>query len=245
MAASAKAKSAKVAERSKGTATGSVRTYEKLKSLIISGEFSPGFTLDEADLVKRFSVSRTPVREAMIRLSMEGLVTMAPGRSAKVSTLNFTDVTDHLEIMDILTPSICYLAALRRTPADLESIKTQVNRLNAAGRDELQERLDAIFQLYTALGNATHNKSLAETYRLTIYAKLRIGRISAARSETAKEWEAHKAELQEVYDEIYSSIAAGDARQAQKSATRWMSIIRERLSSVVSKSPTQGLEIQL
>ncbi len=245
MIALAKTRSGKIAERPKGAPTGSARTYEKLKALIISGEFSPGSDLDEAELVQRFSVSRTPVREALIRLSMEGLVTITSGRGAKVSSLNFSDVTDHLEIMDILTPSICYLAALRRTPADLESIKTHVDRLNAAGRDVLQERLDAIFQLYTALGNATHNHSLSEVYRLTIYAKLRIGRISAARSETEKEWEEHKVQLQKVYDEIYNSIAKGDARQAQKSAGRWMSIIRERLSSVVSSSPTQTMDIQL
>jgi DNA-binding FadR family transcriptional regulator len=170
---------------------------------------------------------------------------MVPGRGTKVSSLNFSDVTDHLEIMDILTPSICYLAALRRTSSDLESIKVHVDQLNATGRDELHERLDAIFELYTALGKATHNHSLSEVYRLTIYAKLRIGRISAARSETTKEWERHKAELQDVYDEIYNSISDQDARQAQKAAARWMSIIRERLSSIISSSPTQAMDMQM
>ena len=245
MVAAVKPKTRKRSEPGKGASTGSVRTYEKLKALIISGEFSPGSDLDEAELVQRFAVSRTPVREALIRLSMEGLVTMAPSRGAKVSSLNFSDVTDHLEIMDILTPSICYLAALRRTPADLESIKIHVDQLNATGRDDLQQRMDAIFQLYTALGKATHNQSLLVAYRLTIYAKLRIVRISAARSETEEEWERHKAKLQDVYVEIYKSIADGDARQAQESAGRWMSIIRERLSSVVSSSPAQAMEIQL
>jgi DNA-binding GntR family transcriptional regulator len=245
MAATAKSKIRKRSESRKFGSTGGIRVYERLKALIISGEFIPGADLDEAELVRRFSVSRTPVREALIRLSMEGLVTMAPSRGAKVSSLNFSDVTDHLEIMDILTPSICYLAALRRTTADLESIKLHVDRLNATGRDELHERLDAIFELYTALGKATHNRSLSEAYRLTIYVKLRIGRISAARSETTEGWERHKAELQGVYDEIYDSISDQDAGQAQKAAARWMSIIRARLSSIVSSSPTESMDLQL
>ena len=226
-------------------ATGSVRTYEALKALIISGEFGPGSDLDENELVRRFEVSRTPVREALIRLSMEGLVSMLPNRGAKVSNLNFTDITDHLEIMDILTPSVCYLAALRRTPTDLEAIKEQVDRLNAIGRNELHERLDAIFQLYTALGKASHNESLGHVYRLTIYAKLRIGRVSAARSETKDEWEAHVAELREVYLNIYDSINAGDAPKAQSAARQWMNIIRKRLSSAVSFAPTKDMEVQL
>jgi DNA-binding GntR family transcriptional regulator len=176
---------------------------------------------------------------------MEGLVSMLPNRGAKVSNLNFSDITDHLEIMDILTPSVCYLAALRRTPADLEAIKQQVERLNATGRDALQERLDAIFHLYTALGKASHNESLSHVYRLTIYAKLRIGRVSAARAETKAEWEAHMAELREVYLNIFDSIKAGDAERAQSAARQWMNIIRERLSSAVSASPTRDLQVQL
>ena len=231
--------------RQKGGATGSVRTYEALKELIICGEFSPGSDLDENELVRRFKVSRTPVREALIRLSMEGLVSMLPNRGAKVSNLNFSDVTDHLEIMDILTPAICYLAALRRTATDLEAIKEQVDRLNALGRVELNERLDAIFELYTALGRASHNETLAHLYRLTIYAKLRIGRISAARSETRQEWEAHMNELQEVYFNLYNSIEAGDAAAAQSAASKWMNMVRDRLSSAVSSSASRDWEIQL
>ncbi|HJP03762.1 MAG: hypothetical protein CL799_04320 [Chromatiales bacterium] len=245
MVASPKNRATKDRAQRKEGATGSVRTYEALKALIISGEFSPGADLDENELVQRFEVSRTPVREALIRLSMEGLVSMLPNRGAKVSNLNFSDITDHLESMDILTPSVCYLAALRRTPADLEAIRQQVERLNAIGRDALQDRLDAIFHLYTALGKASHNESLSHIYRLTIYAKLRIGRVSAARSETNAEWEAHMAELREVYLNIFNSIEAGDAGRAQSAARQWMNIIRERLSSAMSSSPTRDLQVQL
>jgi DNA-binding GntR family transcriptional regulator len=225
--------------------TGSAHAYEGLKELIISGELKPGSDLDEQDLVKRFEVSRTPVREALIRLSSEGLVSMLPNRGAKVSNLNFSDVTDHLEIMDILTPSVCYLAALRRTSTDLNVIKEQVDRLSEARRDDLTDRLDAIFHLYTALGKATHNESLHHVYRLTIYAKLRLGRVSATRTETEEEWEAHMADLRKVYNEIFSTIEARDGPGAQSAARQWMNLIRERLSSAVSSSPTLEIDVLL
>ncbi len=245
MSSTAKTKTVRPGGRRKGATTGGVQTYEKLKVLIISGEYLPGSDLDESELVQRFSVSRTLVREALIRLSMEGLVTIAPSRGAKVSNLNFSDITDHLEIMDVLTPSVCYLAALRRTDSDLVAIKQQVDRLSSTGRDALHDRLDAIFHLYTALGKATHNESLSHLYRLSIYAKLRIGRISMTRTETKEEWQIHVAQLREVYLNIYNSIARGDASGAQSAARQWMNVIRERLSSVVSTSPSQDMAIQL
>lgn len=217
-----------------------MRAYEELKSLIIANEYKAGSDLDETELVNRFKVSRTPIREALIRLSMEGLVTMTPSRGAKVSNLNFSDITEHLEIMDILTPSICFLAALRRTDQDLDDIMQEITRLNAADQDDLRGRLDAIFCLYTALGKATHNESLEHIYRLTIYAKLRIGRISASRLESKEEWSAHVEELRKVYSAIYKCIAERNADGAHAAACDWMKIVRERLSSVVSSSTHQA-----
>jgi DNA-binding GntR family transcriptional regulator len=237
------ARTKKVVQGSKST--GGSRTYEALKKLILSGKLSSGTDLDESDLVQRFEVSRTPVREALIRLSTQGLVTMLPNRGAKVSNLNFSDITDHLEIMDILTPSICYLAALRRTPADLEAIQHQVDRLNTGGHDDVSERLDAIFELYTVLGAASHNGALANLYRLTLYTKLRLAWVSAARPETETQWKQHTAELQAVYSSIYDAITRRDASTAQSVAKEWMNIIRNRLSTAVSTSISQDLEIKL
>lgn len=213
--------------------------------MIIANEYKAGSDLDEVELVNRFNVSRTPIREALIRLSMEGLVTMAPSRGAKVSNLNFSDITEHLEIMDILTPSICFLAALRRTDQDLDDIMQEITRLNTAEQDDLRARLDAIFCLYTALGKATHNESLEHIYRLTIYAKLRIGRISASRLESKEEWSAHVEELSRVYGAIYDCISNRDADGAHSAAGEWMKIVRERLSSVVSSSSTHQMMTQL
>jgi DNA-binding FadR family transcriptional regulator len=51
--------------------------------------------------------------------------------------------------------------------------------------------------------------------------------------------------LREVYLHIYSCIEAGDAPKAQSAARQWMNIIRERLSSVMSSSPTRDMEVQL
>ena len=176
---------------------------------------------------------------------MEGLISMPLNRSPTVSDLSFSDVTEHLEIMDILTPSVCYLAALRRTPAELEAIKEQVDRFNATRRDELHQRLDAIYKIYAVLGNACHNASLSRLFRLTIYARRRIGRFGAPRHETQRHWEAQMQELRGVLGDLYNSIASGNASAAQLAAKNWMGIVRGRLSSAVSASLLTDSAVQL
>jgi hypothetical protein len=72
-----------------------------------------------------------------------------------------------------------------------------------------------------------------------------LGRVSATRTETKVERETHMKELREVYNDLFLSIETRDALRAQTAARRWMDLIRERLASVVSASPTRSLEVQL
>jgi DNA-binding GntR family transcriptional regulator len=225
--------------------SGGLQTYKAIKKLILSGELHPGSDLDEAEMIKRFSVSRTPVRESFIRLSMEGLVTILPNRGAKVSNLDFSDITDHLEVMDILTPAVCYLAALRRSQSDLDEIKAHIERVVSVSRDDVDERLDAVLSFYTALGSATQNESLSHVYKQTIYAKLRIGRVSGARSETDEQWHEHVEKLHELYLAIFRGIEACNAVSAQAAARELLDTIRIRLSGIISTSlvPKGGLPL--
>ena len=58
--------------------------YGHLKDLLLSGRFAPGERLSEPLLAQELGVSRTPVREALMRLAEEGLVELVPGRGARV-----------------------------------------------------------------------------------------------------------------------------------------------------------------
>src|SRR5688572_27084415 len=62
--------------------------YDRLKSDIVSWAFKPGQRLPEGSIVERFGVSRTPVREALLRLEQEGLVVYVPQHGYSARTLN-------------------------------------------------------------------------------------------------------------------------------------------------------------
>ena len=72
--------------------------FKTLRNAIVHGEFEPGERLMEVTLAKRLGVSRTPVREAMRMLELEGLVVMIPRRGAEVARITTKDLSDALEI---------------------------------------------------------------------------------------------------------------------------------------------------
>ena len=94
-------KGAKTRRRPRGTGASSV--YESLKTKILNLELKPGTLLDETELSRHYHLSRSPVREALIRLSAEGLVERPRNRSSMVSQLDFSALPAYFDAMQLLT----------------------------------------------------------------------------------------------------------------------------------------------
>jgi DNA-binding GntR family transcriptional regulator len=103
------------------TLAGEIHTV--LKKDIMDLHLKPGTILQEAELAKRFGVSRTPVREALQRLAAQGLVTITPQRGAAVSDVSIQDVLGAYQIRELLEPHACRIAAERISDEDLERIQ--------------------------------------------------------------------------------------------------------------------------
>ncbi|WP_344682687.1 GntR family transcriptional regulator [Saccharopolyspora taberi] len=73
--------------------------YERLKDAIVSGELAPGEKIRDAEVAQRLGLSRTPVREALTRLTDTGLVEAKPGVYARITTLNRHDVAATLVVL--------------------------------------------------------------------------------------------------------------------------------------------------
>lgn len=89
--------------------------FRKLRWAILKGELMPGERLLEVSLANQFSVSRTPVREAIRKLEVEGLAFMMPGRGAKVARIEEKDLQDVLEVRAFLEKDAIELACERMT----------------------------------------------------------------------------------------------------------------------------------
>ena len=98
--------------------------FNTLRQAIIQGEFQPGERLMEVTLANKLGVSRTPVREAIRMLELEGLVVMVPRKGAEVANITVKDLKDALEV---------------RMAMEALSVKLACERIDEAGKEELKE----------------------------------------------------------------------------------------------------------
>lgn len=92
--------------------------YRTLKARILDSDFAPGAFFLEKDAAAQLGLSRTPVREALVRLEHEGLLEIVPRHGARISALSPADMREIYEVLTSLEPSAAELLARRRPPAD-------------------------------------------------------------------------------------------------------------------------------
>ena len=96
--------------------------FQTLRQAILRGELEPGERLMEIHLADRLGVSRTPIREAIRKLELEGLVVMIPRRGAIVASITEKDLKDVLEVRRTLEMMAAEIACQRITPELLQEL---------------------------------------------------------------------------------------------------------------------------
>ena len=107
----------------------SQRVYEHLREEILADHLLPGTELSEVALSKELAISRGPIREAMGRLSAEGLITMRPRRRAEVRSLTPQELIDAYQVREALEVMAVRLAIPRLTEADLARLDQLMERM--------------------------------------------------------------------------------------------------------------------
>ena len=134
-----------------------------LREAILKGKIEPGERLMEIALAERLGVSRTPIREAIRKLELEGLVVMTPRKGAMVAEITLKDLQDVLEIRMTLEKMAAELACKRSTPQDIENLKKLheefVERLSDPDLTRLAE---ADVRFHDAIYEITQNKRLIQ-----------------------------------------------------------------------------------
>ncbi len=149
-----------------------------LEHEIISGERMPGDRLDEPQLTRRFDVSRTPVREALVELAAEGLVEMQPHRSAVVAEVSVGRVIEMYEVLGRLEGLSARLAARRMTEDERKELAAMHARIGLMIEANDRESFPALNKKFHDLVHrGAHNDVLNEQIsglnkRLTPYRRI-------------------------------------------------------------------------
>ncbi|CDX51613.1 DNA-binding GntR family transcriptional regulator [Mesorhizobium shonense] len=145
--------------------TGSKSVYETLRNEILALTLPPGQLLDEMTLADRFNMSRSPVREALIRLASDGLVVTLSNRSTIVAPIEVDTFPKYVEALDIAQRMNTRLAAALRSEVDLKTIAKRQKAFEAAVRTGNHLAMsEANKEFHMAIAHAGRNPYLASFY---------------------------------------------------------------------------------
>ncbi len=141
--------------------TSTERLYRELKHDIVTCVLTPGKSMSEEDLGKRYQTSRTPVREVCRNLANEGFITIIPFRGYFVSPLTVTEFNNLQEVQLVLDPSAAALAADRATSLQIAKLQKWARyKYKSKQKDSYYEFLEQNRSLHVGIADATGNNHL-------------------------------------------------------------------------------------
>ena len=137
--------------------------FNTLRQAILKGELEPGERLMEIQLAERLGVSRTPIREAIRKLELEGLVLMIPRKGAEVAEISEKSLREVLEVRRSLEELAIELACQRITPEELTALEEAENRFARAVEDgEVMAIAESDENYHELIYQATANDRLVQ-----------------------------------------------------------------------------------
>lgn len=137
--------------------------FNTLRQAILKGELRPGERLMEIQLAQRLGVSRTPVREAIRKLELEGLVLMVPRKGAEVAEITVKDLEDVLEVRAALEELAAKIACDHITDEQLQELKkAAADFKKVLDTDDLTSCVQADMKFHEIIYNATDNARLLQ-----------------------------------------------------------------------------------
>jgi DNA-binding GntR family transcriptional regulator len=213
--------------------------YDALKREILSLHLAPGTVLDEAELARRFEVSRSPVREALIRLSGDRLVLSLPNRPTAVAPIDLFALKGHLDAVQLMYRVTCRNAASRRTSRDVAALNDLQKAHDAATR---KGDLAAIVQ-----GNRAFHTEVARIAGNAHYMAWQAGLLQEGERYMhlcirQLGWPGEDT-LGGGHRAIILAIAAGDAAAADAAGAEDAAIFRRAFLTLFDDPPSGGLQL--
>ena len=205
----------------------------------MAGRLEPGDHLDEAELARKFSVSRTPVREALLQLAAIDWIQFRPRRGAVVAPITLQRMVQMFEVMAELEALCARLAAERMTAAERNLLKQAVQACAHEARSKAESAysryFDANYAFHELVYLGAHNDYLLEIVnalrnRLTPYRRFRL-RSPMRLKNSSREHEA-----------VAKAIVDGDGERAAQEMHSHLTIQSALLAELASQLPPSYLE---
>lgn len=136
--------------------------FESLREAIIHGRLKPGERLMEIQLAEEMGVSRTPVREAIRKLELEGFVVMVPRKGAYVAGISVKDIVDVFEVRAALEGLAAGLAAERITEEELEELERTLVKSSVGSGDDINKIIEGDSSFHEIIYKASRNQRLVQ-----------------------------------------------------------------------------------
>ena len=225
--------------RVKGSGWRSV--YDALRAEILSLELAPGQLLDETLLAERFDRSRSPVREALIRLGGDGLVVTLPNRSTIVAPLEVSSFPKYVEALDIAQRVNTRLAAELRTTEDLKIIAKRQKEFEASVRERDHLKMSLQNQrFHMAIADAGRNSYMVEFYDRLLGQGRRMLHLHFDYLERTHDGYL----LTDEHDEMLDAIRAKDVERADVLAHAHTRQFRENFIGFMTENYTDGIDLK-
>lgn len=221
--------------------SGTQTIYAALRSEILAMTLAPGSPLDEVRLSERFRMSRTPIREALLRLAADGFVTTLPNRSTIVAAIDFATLPTYFEALTLMYRVTTRGAALRGNPAVMNRIRAHQQQFAAAvaARDAFA-MIEANREFHVAIAELGGNSYYTNFFARLLDEGRRILRLYYSTFDDRL-----PRQYVEEHEEMIAAIEAGDVERADRLAIDHAAQIVRQIQDYVARDLQKPIDLEM
>ena len=218
-------------ETIKTRGSGTQTVYGKIRQEILTMALKPGSALDEVSLSERFGMSRTPVREALLRLAADGLVTTLPNRNTVVANIDFASLPAYFDALALMYRATTRASAMRKDREAIAKIREH-QRVFAKAVEERDAfaMIEANREFHVAIAELGGNPYYTAFFARLLDEGRRILRLYYSTFEDRL-----PRQYVDEHEEIITAIEAGDIDLCDRLAARHASQIVRQIQDYIAR----------
>ncbi|NTF33108.1 GntR family transcriptional regulator [Rhizobium skierniewicense] len=215
--------------------------YETLRNEIIELKLAPGSPIDEVQLSDRFELSRTPIREALVKLSAEGLITTLTNRATIVSQIDFLGLPEFFDALTLMYRVTTRLAAANHTADNIVTIRAfQTCFEKAVDERDVLAMISTNRDFHLAIAYAGGNRHYCELFTRLLDEGRRILRLyySSFNDVLPRDYVSE-------HEHMIQTIMSRDVERADRVALVHADQIVQQIRSYITADTRQSVDIRL